>query len=301
MVSKIKENRTPYVAIVILNWNGWQDTLDCLESLKHISNHPHQVIVVDNASTDDSLERLRIANASTIIFANRANAGFGAGNNVGIRLAFESGAAFVWLLNNDTRVEPNTLQAMLEMALTDSSIGAVGCVLRYMDQPDRVQAWGGGEVNLFLGSSKHHLGPVLPGKLHYLSAASILISREAFNAVGGFDEGFFMYWEDVDLSFRIQRAGFKLKVADSAVVFHKESASTGKNLVRRDESFNFSNARLIRRYSRFPLISVGLSLVKRVLVRAMRGDWARIRAVLKGTREGWCSSLEMMVPPSDFR
>jgi GT2 family glycosyltransferase len=301
MDSKTNEKCDPFIAIVILNWNGWQDTLNCLESLKNLLNPTHQVIVVDNASTDDSLQRLQASASSVMVLENQVNAGFGAGNNVGIRSAMESGADFVWLLNNDTRVEPDTLQSMLDVVLSDLNIGAVGCVLRYMDQPDRIQAWGGGQVNFFLGSSKHHLGPVSPNKLHYLTAASVLISREAFKAVGGFDGGFFMYWEDVDLSFRIRQAGFKLMVADSAVVFHKESASTGKNLVRRDELFNFSSARLIRRYSRFPLISVGLSLAKRILIRVMRGDWARVRAVLKGTREGWCSSLELMVPPSDFR
>jgi GT2 family glycosyltransferase len=301
MVAKVTENQTPYVPVVILNWNGWQDTRDCLQSLKNIENISCQVIVVDNASTDDSLERLQAVSSSVIVLENQVNAGFGAGNNVGIRSALGLGADFIWLLNNDTHVEPDTLQNMLDLALTDSSIGAVGCVLRYMEQPDRIQAWGGGQVNLLLGSSKHHLGPVPSNKLHYLTAASVLVSREALKAVGGFDEGFFMYWEDVDLSFRIRQAGFKLMVAESAVVFHKESASSGKNLVRRDESFNFSSARLIRRYSRFPLISVGLSLAKRVLMRVICGDWARVWAVLKGTREGWYSSLELMVPPSDFR
>lgn len=283
---KISSDSNPLVFIVIVNWNGWTDTISCLKSLEKTSYPNFQIIVVDNASTDDSVERIRSAFPIINIYENAANNGFGAGNNAGIRLAFELGADFIWLLNNDTLPDSQALYAMVEVAMTDSLLGAVGCVLRYMDHPERIQAWGGGQVNLLFSSSRHHLGPVPPNKLHFLTAASVLMSRVALESVGIFDEGFFMYWEDVDLSFRIRRMGFKLAVAEKAQVLHRESSSTKSNLVSRDNYYSFSSARFLQKHVKLPTTFIFVSMIIRVFFRLIRGQYSRALAVYQGSVRG---------------
>ena len=102
----------PSVHIVILNWNGWRLTLECLRSLQGLDYADTTIWVVDNGSTDDSLERLRDSGLAPRILENGANLGFGAGCNPAIRRALAEGAEYVWLLNNDTCVDPGALAAI---------------------------------------------------------------------------------------------------------------------------------------------------------------------------------------------
>jgi GT2 family glycosyltransferase len=281
------------VAIVILNWNGAQDTLACLNSLEELQ-YPAHVIVVDNASSDDSISRLRAAHPDLDLIVNTSNAGFGAGNNLGIRRALESGADFVWLLNNDTSVLPQTLTALMAAATrVDMRVGVVGSVLYDWDgQPVRgdswcqVQAWGGGLIQLYWGRTQHVVVPVPIGLNHFMTAASILVSREAFEATGGFDEAFFMYWEDVDLCFRIRQAGFQMVVAEEARVLHRVSAASARNLFRHDQTFNASAVHFFRKHSRVPWLPIIVGVGLRCLKRLVRGEFARAKAVLTGALMG---------------
>jgi GT2 family glycosyltransferase len=118
----------PRVTCILLNWNGWGDTLDCLAALKE-SSYPHlDVMVVDNGSTDESVARIRAANPGLTLLETGLNLGFAAGNNVGVRHALKNGADYVWLLNNDTRPAPHALSALIDKVQTDRRIGAVGSV-----------------------------------------------------------------------------------------------------------------------------------------------------------------------------
>ncbi|MDD5760409.1 MAG: glycosyltransferase family 2 protein, partial [Desulfobulbaceae bacterium] len=180
----------PLVYIILLNWNGWRDTIACLDSLGNLTYPDFKVIVVDNGSTDESVASIRNAHPAVTLLAAGGNLGFSGGNNVGIRYALESGAEFVWVLNNDTVVTNNALSAMVDMAISDAKIGAVGSVLYFMDAPTVVQAWGGGCVSLWSGISRHRSSP---GQLNYITGASILLSMAALNQIGLLDDGFFMY------------------------------------------------------------------------------------------------------------
>ena len=272
----------PRVYIVVLNWNGWRDTLTCLASLGRLTYPSYQVVVVDNGSTDESVHRIRDAYPHVVLLETGRNLGFSGGNNVGIRYALERGADYLWLLNNDTKADPHALTAMVEVAERDPKIGAVGSVLYYMDQPERVQAWGGGRVNMWWGVARHFTTPVPAERIHYITGASLLIRREGLEEVGLLDEEFFMYWEDADLGFRLRKAGWKLAVASNARVWHKETASLGKKSPILDEYFNASAVRFFRRHAPLPalplLAGVGGRLLKRVLGR----DWERVRAVWRG-------------------
>lgn len=279
------------VAIIVLNWNGWRDTLECLASLKNLNYPNYRIIVVDNASTDDSVTRVHDAHAGLLLIVNDRNLGFGGGCNVGIRRALQEGADYVWLLNNDTKVDPHALTALVEKAECDPKIGAAGSVLYYMDEPGRVQAWGGGYVNFWLGVSRHRYAPAPENRLHYLTGASLLLRREALEQVGLFDEKFFMYWEDADFGFRLRRAGWKLAVASGARVWHKESASLGKKSPVLDEYFNASAVRFFRRHAPWPLLPIAVGVGGRLLKRIFRCDWERVRAVWRGAKVAWAPEV----------
>jgi len=279
-----KENGAPVVYVVVLNWNGWRETIDCLSSLESLDYPDYQVIVVDNGSTDNSAAEICKAHPQITLLETGRNLGFAGGNNVGIRYALEQGADYVWLLNNDTKADPHALTAMVEVAESDPRIGAVGSVLYYMDEPERVQAWGGGWVSLWWGISRHFTMPVPAERIHYITGASLLIRRRALEEVGLLDEDFFMYWEDADFSLRLRKAGWRLAVTSGVRVWHKESASLGKKSPVLDEYFNNSAVRFFRRHAPWPLLPIAVGVGGRLLKRILRRDWERVRAVWRGAK-----------------
>jgi GT2 family glycosyltransferase len=273
---------SPLVYVVLLNWHGWRDTVNCLASLRQLDYANHRVLVVDNGSTDDSVARIREAFPQQEILTTGQNLGFAGGNNLGIRYAFARAAEFVWLLNNDTRSDPRALSAMVKVAESGASIGAVGSVIYYLDEPHRVQAWGGGRVYFLLGMCRLSERPVRDGDLHFLSGASVLLRRAALEEVELLDAGFFLYWEDVDLSLRLKKLGWKLAVADDSKVWHKGTGSGSGDSAAFDRYFNASATRFFNRHAPLPVLSHLVGVGGRIAKRALRGDWERVRAVLQG-------------------
>jgi len=273
------------VSIVVLNWNGWKDTAACLSSIRLLRYSNYEVIVVDNASTDDSVTRIQKAFPEVTVIEAGNNLGFAGGCNVGTRHGLTRGADFVWLLNNDTTADPVALQALVDKANADPRIGAVGSAIYYMDAPDRTQAWGGGYINFWLGRSRHFLNPVADDKIEFLTGASILISRAAIESVGLLDENFFMYWEDADFCFRLRKAHWRLAVAGESKIWHKESSSVGKHSASMDKYFNASAASFFRKHAPVPLFSLWVGGSLRLGKRVLHGDWERTRAVFAGVTQ----------------
>jgi GT2 family glycosyltransferase len=278
----------PLVYVVLLNWHGWRDTLVCLRSLAGLDYPRFVTVVVDNGSTDESVARIREASPQAEVIETGKNLGFSGGCNVGISVALERGADYVWLLNNDTTVEPGTLEAMVRTAERDACIGAVGSVIRYMARPECVQAWGGGKVHVWLGYQRLHTSRPAGRDLHYLTAASLLLRRAVVLELGGLDIGYFMYWEDVDYCFSMRRRGWRLQVAEDAVVLHKESGSTERASPVRVRYFSTSAVRFFRRHSPLPALAITLGLVGRVVKRLPTPRrWPEIGASLRGAAEGY--------------
>lgn len=281
----------PRVYVLLLNWNGWRDTLECLASLQHLEYDNFSVVVLDNGSTDDSVKRIQEAFPSVILIENGQNRGFAAGNNVGIQYALERGGDYIWLLNNDTIVDPNALSALVEMAESNPRLGAVGSVLYYLEEPGRVQAWGGGWVSLVFGTAMHFTSPVSRERIGYLTGASILIRRAALEHVGYLDEGFFMYWEDVDYCFRLRKAGWQLAVAGESRVLHKESSSVSGRSPARDLLAGISAVRFFRRHAPVPILPLvlgaGVRVTKRLLAGRFEHAWAVIAGLSRGMRLSW--------------
>src|SRR5947199_350495 len=118
-------NSSPKVACVVLNWNRWADTIECVNALKECIYPQLSLIIVDNGSTDDSLARIRSAHPKVLLLESGKNLGFAGGNNIGIRYALAHGADYVWLLNNDTTPAPDAVAALVAKALADQRFGSV--------------------------------------------------------------------------------------------------------------------------------------------------------------------------------
>lgn len=270
------------VTIVLLNWNGWRDTAECLLSLAKLDYPAWNTIVVDNGSTDDSVPSLREAFPAITMIEAGENLGFAGGCNLGIQAAMDLDSDFVWLINNDTVVHAQALRDLIETAETDARIGAVGSLVYSMETPKVLVCWGGGHVNFLLGRSRHFVGPTHNRKIEYITGASLLLRRSAIESQGLLDSGFFMYWEDADYCFRLRESGWKLAVAPGSKIWHKESASIGKASARMDNFFNRSAARFFRKHAAIPAVPIVVGVAFRLAKRILRGDWKHVRAVWDG-------------------
>ena len=279
-------NADPLVGCVIVNWNGWRDTIACLDALQSIDYSRLFVVVVDNGSSDDSVHHIRAAHPDIRVLETGKNLGFSGGNNAGIREVMSQEVKYVWLLNNDTQPAPTALRELVRMAEGDFHLGAVGSVLHYASEPHKIQAWGGGWINLWTGYSSHATAPLRAGRrLDFLTAACMLVRREALEDVGLMDDRFFLYWEDAELGFRLRKNGWRLGVASRAMVLHKVNASTRKRSSLVDRYFTCSALRFLAQYSPVPRMSTFVFLSFRILHRTLAGRLGAIRHVWRGVKD----------------
>jgi hypothetical protein len=225
----------PAVSIVILNWNGLADTLECLRSLRALRYERCRIVVVDNGSTDGSAAALRTAAAdgSFELVEAGANLGYAGGNNLGIHRALEGGADFVLVLNNDTIVDPDLLDELVEAAARFPDAGCFGPWIYYLDDPERLwftrSEWGSKGAT-FNAPGKGRLAAELSKEVtstQYVCGAALFFRAEVANRIGLFDERFFLVYEDSDWCFRARRAGFECLVVSTARVWHKVGMSFG--------------------------------------------------------------------------
>ncbi|MBN6740049.1 glycosyltransferase [Acidithiobacillus sp. MC6.1] len=152
----------------------------------------------------------------------------------------------------------------------------------------RPDVWGGGRVSYLLGITRHICRPVADDRLDYLTGASLLLRREAIEAVGLFDTSrFFLYWEDTDYGLRLRRAGWQLAVAKDALVWHDESSSLGAASPQKDRYVAASSVRFYRKYAAFPVVPILIGNLGRMAQRLMRGEPRRVLAVASGVWRGW--------------
>lgn len=279
---------TPRVVCVVVNWNNWQDTTKCLTSLREQSYKNLHVIVVDNGSSNDSVIQLRSEHPWATIVENGYNAGFSRACNVGTAMGIERGADLVWLLNNDVAAPPDTAAKLVRKASENPEAGVVGAVLYYMHDPVRVQAWGGGDISLWTGYSRHFINPEKFGPNGYITFASAMIRREVYEQLDGLYEGGFMYFEDSDFGLRTQRAGWKLCVAEDTAILHKEGGSfEGKRNPVLERIITMSGLSFLKRHAIVPPVAMVLFLGMKIGKRVMLREWASLGSVLRGTRD-WC-------------
>jgi GT2 family glycosyltransferase len=224
----------PLVYIVLLNWNGWKDTIECVESCRQLTYENFRILIVDNGSTDGSQAILRKRFPDIEIIQTGENLGFAGGNNVGIRHALDQGADYVWLLNNDTVVDTEALTAMVRVAEDDETVGMVGSKIVYHDNP-RLLWYAGAVLDPQRPYHPHHRGLNeeerdqydVVCETGYVTGCSLLARKQMMSAVGLLDDNLFLYFEDVDWCARAKTSGWKLVYCPDSVVYHKVSLSVG--------------------------------------------------------------------------
>lgn len=222
----------PRVAVIILNFNGTHDTLAAVGSVLRDPYPEKFILVVDNGSEPDELETLeKNLSDSVVLIKNSNNQGFAAGNNTGIKRALEEDAQFLVILNNDTECEPGFLQLLVTSAQKDSSIGIVSPLICFYDRKDEA-AYAGGTINPIAGTgiARQAKADSVHGESEtaFCEGSCMMLSRSFIQESGGFDENYFLYLEDTDLSVRAARLGYRLILNANARIYHKVGATSDR-------------------------------------------------------------------------
>jgi GT2 family glycosyltransferase len=283
--------------VVILNWNLPDDTIACVRSLGLGSSSGVEIIVVDNASTDDSLQRFheQLGNAVTII-TNGANLGFAGGVNTGIRHALRAGARSVLLLNNDTLVDPAMLDQLTLAARELPDADILGPLIYYHQPPDRIwraadqeRRWWPIPLRM---ADRVVARKTRPFRADYVTACGVLIRRKVFETIGLFDEDYFMYFEDADFCRRARGAGFGIWCVPAAHMWHKVSLSARKDKPSNRYAMAWGRARFYQHHPHGPSAALTTlyllwKLAWTTLSDARAGDWELIRPLWAGTWDGY--------------
>ncbi len=293
-MKEISINPRPKVSIVILNWNGKKDSIECLESLKSISCENLEIIVVDNGSSDGSQEYIEKNYPHIILIKNKTNLGFTGGNNVGIKKAIEHGAEYIFLLNNDTTVDAHFITACLKSFATTPSVGLVGPKVVYYSNPANV--WCAGcYYNQLMGRSVMY-GTFSKKKdfekaetVDWISFCAVMIKREVFEKIGYLDDDFFSSYEDLDFCLRAKNAGFLCQYTPQTIVKHKIAQDWGGLDSPLYTYYQTRNALLCMQKNRstlgfmiFFMLYVGISIQKRSYRFFLKGAANNIKYIYMG-------------------
>jgi hypothetical protein len=227
----MKELFNPLVYIITINWNGIDDTIECLDSLKGITYPNCKIIVVDNGSKNNQAEKIKEKFRNIELIKNKKNEGFVIANNQGIKLALKNDADYILLLNNDTIIKNDFLNILIEYAEKDNNVGILSPKIIYYDS-EMIWSMGGRisyltGISIMIGKTKK---PEQYNKIiepDFLTGCAMLIKRKVFDKIGLLDPIYFAYYEDVDFSFKARKAGYTIKVIPESIIWHKKSASAG--------------------------------------------------------------------------
>lgn len=289
----------PRVAIIMLTWKSYEVTHDCLQSLRKLDYPNCEIFLVDNASGDGSPEKLQSEFPEVTLIRNSQNLGFPGGNNVGIRQALQHTPDYLLLLNNDTIVAPDFLSHMVDAAESDPAIAIVNPKIFFFEPSDRLWCAGGvyhswrGTATM-RGVHRRDSGKFdASEEISFATGCAFLIRTSAVRRIGLLDETFFLGFEDLDWCVRARLAGFKLYYAPKAVIWHKDSYDTKKNLGKPIKDFYstrnrilFARKHLPARY--WPLFFLSLSgyIAYRSGGYLLRREPKRIAGLVKGVWAG---------------
>ena len=300
------------VAVILINWNSFDLTRDTLNSLHNVSYTDFDVIVVDNGSTDRSGDQLEEAFPNAILLKSETNTGFTGGNNIGFRYAMEQGYTYALMLNNDVEVEPDFLEPLVYALDQNKRLGAVQPLIYF--HHDRELIWNAGSVrNSWTGETitleynvrdQGHERRWIRKNVDWLTGCAFMVRTDVLNQIGLLKEEFFIYYEDVDLSFRIRKAGFTLGYEPSSVIYHIAGMSH-KSKQKGPEGFlnpkvHYLNARnrlwILKQYTRKGFIPTVIIYQAGYYIAVsvyfiLRGRFTKLGAWLRGLKDGLLENI----------
>ena len=282
------------IAIIILNWNRAQDTAECLNSLKQCTYPNFEVLLVDNGSSDGSWQKLQQQFPNIKFILNSDNLGFVLGNNIGIKEAFKSNFDQVLLLNNDTIVQPDLIDKLVELSEKDASVGIVAPKIMFYSEPERIWSIGGRYLAILRKPDQafyHEIdhGQQLKEKdLQWVSGCCMLIKREVFDKIGYLDPDYWGSLEDVDFCWRAKRVGYNILVVPQSKIYHKFAVTFGGKHSPFYAYFRVRNLFVFLRKTkqwRPLMINLVIFPVYSVITSVRGRHWQSIMATLIATRD----------------
>jgi GT2 family glycosyltransferase len=292
-VSVQESLKAPQVYTVVLTFNHYADTRECLESLKKLDYENMTLVVVDNGSSDGTPDRVRSDFPDVQLIETGRNLGVPWGFNVGFSHALRAGAEYILMLNNDTIIDPAMLRHLLQAAQDDPHAGVMVPKVLYYDDPEVIWSAGGRHrsfppAHVILGQNHPSAAFDKPFYLEYALSCGLLIHRRAFEKAGLFDPGYFFFFDDWDFSHRVRAHGLHIIFVPDAKMWHKVSKSTRE--VGKETLFwkvwGESSTRFYRRHGRPVFISLPVHLGYMMLRELVKGNGKMIKHFWAGVREG---------------
>ena len=297
--------KVPRIAIIIINWNTYQLTFNCLKSLEACNYKNKTIFFVDNGSNDGSGDKIALEFPEINYIKNEKNEGFTGANNKALNIILKQSFDYVLLLNNDTEVEPDFLSLLAASMESDKNLAATQPLI--LDFPNKNTIWNaGGSFNTFFGLSKtRYKGLIYKPKLkidtftEWISGCCILVNIGVVKEVGLLDNRFFAYFEDVDWSIRMTNQGYKLGVVPKSIIYHHTSGSTKKNNTSNEGNLSpyahYLNVRnhiyLIKKHTSF-FNNIGswiyqfLKITSYSIYFIFRGRFGKFKMVWRGVLDG---------------
>ena len=230
------QDTSPEVYFIVINWNQYELTRDCINSLQNQDYQNYCVIIVDNGSTDNSVEKLEKEFNYCTFLKLENNIGYSPGNNIGIEYALSKGADYLFLLNNDTIVDRKMLSTLLKTSERSDKIGIVGPTMYFAEPPDAI--WAGENIinwkkaKIIRKEMRNQcdyemVSQYPPKEVDYIDTCAILIKKKVFDCIGLMTNDYFINFDDLDLNIRSHRAGFKIVYVPAARMWHRVSSSMG--------------------------------------------------------------------------
>ncbi|MDX1417540.1 MAG: glycosyltransferase family 2 protein [Candidatus Promineifilaceae bacterium] len=297
----MNKRRANHVLAIVLNWQQPRVTLACVDTLSQMNGQEPDILIIDNGSQDDSLNIFCANKGGFKLSALPQNTGFATGINHGLRMALEEGYDFALMVNNDAFADARMLEQLLLEAAPD--IALLSPKIFYEKEPDRIWFANGRQHPItldLLDTGKGELdGPKWQNShdVDYLLGTCLLVNLDAVREVGLLDERYYFYFEDLDWSLRFRRAGYRLRVAAGAHLYHRVALSTGGaedsplrryHLAKSSVRFWHRNAGYGWPWAIF--IFRALSAVKTVARLHATGHHNAARAYVRGLRDGWRES-----------
>ena len=296
--------KEPKIAIIIINWNTYQLTFNCLKSLGSCSYKNKKVFFVDNGSTDGSGDKIALEFPKINYIKNEENEGFTGANNKALKVVLKQNFDYVLLLNNDTEVNPNFLSLLQSRMDSDKNLAATQPLI--LDFSNKKTIWSaGGSYNTFFCLFKtRYKGIIYNPKLkidtftNWISGCCVLVKTAAIREVGLLDNRFFAYFEDADWSIRMTNLGYKLGVVPSSIIYHHKSGSVKKNNTSNEGNLSpythYLNVRnhiyLIKKHTFFnrkgSCLYQILKIISYFIYFILRGRLGKFKMVWRGVLDG---------------